>query len=88
MTGIIEFIKANYVDILAIWGCIITIASIIVKLTPNKTDDKVWDFVLKVLNALALNPNAKKEEEKAKLEAEMNVRNDDTTRRNLADTLR
>lgn len=88
MTQVIEFIKANYVDILAIWGCIITIASIIVKLTPNKTDDKVWDFVLKVLNALALNPNAKKEEEKAKLEAEINVRNDDTTRRNLADTLR
>lgn len=89
MDAIIEFIKANSVEMLAIWGCIITLASIIVKLTPSKKDDKVWGFILKILNALALNPNDKKEEEeKEKLEDELSVRDSDTTRRNLTDALR
>ena len=90
MDAIIEFIKANSVEMLAIWGCIITLASLIVKLTPNKTDDKVWGTILKILNALALNPNEKKKQEegKAKLDDELRLRDDDTTRRNLTDALR
>lgn len=87
MENVIEFIKANSVEMLAIWGCIITIASLIVKITPSKKDDAVWGAILKVLNALALNPNVKKEE-KDKLEDELSVRDSDTTRRNLTDALR
>lgn len=84
----IDWIKENATEILAIWGCIITIASIIVKLTPSKRDDGIWAVILKVLNALSLNPNVKKEDEKAKLEAEISARDNDTTRRNLTSTLR
>lgn len=88
MIELIDYIRANGVEIWAIWGAVITIASLVVKLTPAKRDDQIFGVVLKVLNALALNPNNKKKQEKANLEAEMNERNDNRTRNNLVDTLR
>jgi hypothetical protein len=33
---------------------VIAVASVIAKITPNKTDDKVMGFVLKIVDALAL----------------------------------
>ena len=42
-------------DILIIVGGVITIASVIVKLTPNTTDNKVLEWIIKIFEALSLN---------------------------------
>lgn len=45
-------------DVLAIIGGIVTVVSIIVKLTATEKDDTVWAKILKVLAALSLvNPD-------------------------------
>lgn len=51
-----EWITANWVNITAVIGGVVTLASLIVKLTPSKSDDEVLDKIIGVLNALALNP--------------------------------
>lgn len=54
----IEWIKNNYQDILAIIGGIVTTASIIVKLTPSQSDDSILGKIIKVLSALGIfNPD-------------------------------
>lgn len=88
ITAIIEFMKEHSVEMLAVWGAILTIATVVVKITPSKTDDKVLDVIIKVLNALALNPLKDKEKQKKDLEDEMNERDNDRTRSNLTDVLR
>lgn len=56
MTWIMEHWK----DILAVIGGIVTVASIIVKLTPTQKDDNVLAKVIKILAALSLyNPDGK-----------------------------
>lgn len=53
-----EWITQNWKDILAIIGGVVTVASIIVKLTPTPKDDTVLAKVIKVLAALGLfNPD-------------------------------
>lgn len=47
-------------DIVTIIGCIVAIASIIVKITPTPKDDAVLAKVLKILNLLAINPKDNK----------------------------
>lgn len=42
-------------DILLILTSTVTIASIVVKLTPSETDDKVVGAILKILKTLSLN---------------------------------
>ena len=54
-----EWITENWVNITAIVGGVVTLASIIVKITPSTTDDEWLAKIVKVLNALALNPKAK-----------------------------
>ena len=57
--AIIEWVKLHWVDIVAIYTGLVTLASIIVKLTPSLKDD---DFLLKIIKFLAkyvaLNTNA------------------------------
>lgn len=54
----INWIQANGKDILAIIGGIVTVASIIVKLTPTPKDNKVLEFLIKVLSAFGIfNPD-------------------------------
>ena len=54
----INWIQANWKDVLAIIGGIVTVASIIVKLTPSQADDKVLAKIIKILAALSLfNPD-------------------------------
>lgn len=65
----INWIQANGKDILAIIGGIVTVASIIVKLTPTQKDDDVLAKIIKILAALSVfNPDGsligKKEEGK------------------------
>lgn len=54
------WIQANWKDVLAIIGGVVTTASIIVKLTPTQKDDAFLAKVIKVLAALSLfNPDGK-----------------------------
>jgi hypothetical protein len=53
-----EWITAHWKDILAIIGGVVTVASIIVKLTPTPKDDGILAKVIKILAALGLfNPD-------------------------------
>lgn len=45
----VEYIKTNWQDILAIIGGVVTIASVIVKLTPTQKDDTILGKVISVL---------------------------------------
>ena len=54
----ITWLSEHWEDVLAILGGIITVVSIIVKLTATDKDDTVWAKILKVLSALSLvNPD-------------------------------
>ena len=54
----INWLQANWKDVLAIVGGVVTVASIIVKLTPTQKDDVFLSKVIKVLSALSLfNPD-------------------------------
>lgn len=53
-----EWITQNWKDILAVIGGVVTVASIIVKLTPTPKDDTVLSKIIKILAALGLfNPD-------------------------------
>lgn len=53
-----EWINEHWKDILAIIGGIVTVASIIVKLTPTQKDDNILAKIIKVLSALGIfNPD-------------------------------
>ena len=53
-----NWIQTNGKDILAIIGGIVTVASLIVKLTPTQKDDAVLGKIIQVLSALSLfNPD-------------------------------
>lgn len=54
----ITWLSEHWDDALAIIGGIVTVVSIIVKLTATDKDDTVWAKILKVLSALSLvNPD-------------------------------
>lgn len=56
----INWIQTNGKDILAIIGGVVTVASIIVKLTPTQQDDAVLAKIISILAALSLfNPDGK-----------------------------
>ncbi len=55
-----EWIQNNWQDILTMIGGVVTVCSIIVKLTPTQKDDDALAKVIKVLAALSLfNPDGK-----------------------------
>jgi Na+-transporting NADH:ubiquinone oxidoreductase subunit NqrC len=45
----------NLDDILALATAAVTIASIIVKITPDQTDNKIVDTILNILNVISIN---------------------------------
>lgn len=54
----VNWLFEHWDDVLAIIGGIVTVVSIIVKLTATEKDDTVWAKILKVLAALSLvNPD-------------------------------
>ena len=54
----VNWLFEHWDDVLAIIGGIVTVMSIIVKLTATEKDDTVWAKILKVLAALSLvNPD-------------------------------
>lgn len=55
-----NWIMEHWKDILSIIGGIVTVCSIIVKLTPTQKDDNVLAKIIKILAALSLyNPDGK-----------------------------
>lgn len=53
-----EWITAHWKDILSIIGGVVTVSSLIVKLTPTQKDDTVLGKIIKILAALGLfNPD-------------------------------
>ena len=54
----INWIQAQWQDVLAIIGGVVTVASLIVKLTPTQKDDSFLGKVIKLLAALGIfNPD-------------------------------
>ena len=49
-----EWMQANWVNISAVIGGVVTVASLIVKMTPSESDDVVLDKIIAVLKALSL----------------------------------
>ena len=49
-----EWIHNHWKDILAIIGGVVTLASLIVKLTPTQKDDAVLMKIIRILSALSL----------------------------------
>lgn len=47
--------QINLEDILALATAAVTIASIIVKLTPDQTDNKIVESILNILNTISIN---------------------------------
>ena len=59
IAGIISWVQANWVNIIAIYTGLVTLASIIVKLTPSLKDDDALLAVVKFIGKyIALNTNA------------------------------
>ena len=59
MGDLIAWVQLHWADILAVYTGIVTVASIIVKLTPTLKDDNVLLGIIKfVAKYLALNTNA------------------------------
>lgn len=58
MNEVINWIKEHYQDILAIIGGIVSVATIIVKLTPTQKDDAVLAKIVALLDYFSVvNPN-------------------------------
>ena len=55
----ITWITENSTELIAIVGGIVTVASLIVKLTPTPKDDAILAKVYAILKALALTPKDK-----------------------------
>lgn len=51
----IEYLQNNAVELVAIFGAVVTLASLIANLTPTETDNKIVEKIAKVVNLLALN---------------------------------
>lgn len=52
MEGIISFITSNWVEIGSVFLMLVGAFSIIAKWTPNTVDNKIADFLLKIVNFL------------------------------------
>jgi uncharacterized membrane protein len=55
MSNIITWMSANWEHLALVVTSAVTVASLIVKWTPNTTDDKVLAAIVKVLTAISLN---------------------------------
>lgn len=53
-----NWIVEHWKDVLAIIGAVVTVASLIVKLTPTQKDDNILAKIIKVLSAIGIfNPD-------------------------------
>ena len=49
-----EWLQENYVNILAVWGAAVGLASAIVKITPTQKDDAILAKIINVLEMLSI----------------------------------
>jgi len=56
-----EYVISHWDQILTVGFAIIGLASAVVKITPTQKDDKFLAKVMKIVDALALNPKDKKD---------------------------
>lgn len=61
MLEIITFFKLHYDEILAIIGGVVSIATIITKITPSKRDDEILAKIVNILSKLSI-VNTKQDE--------------------------
>lgn len=54
MTEIINFFQNHYTDLLAILGGVVSIATVIVKLTPTTKDDAILTKIINILEKFSL----------------------------------
>jgi len=59
----ITYIIENKAELISIATAVVTAASLISAMTPNKTDNKITGIVLKLINWLALNVGKAKPKE-------------------------
>lgn len=85
---LLEFMANHNAEVWGIWGAVLTIVSLLIKISPSERAKRIFETVIKVLNALNLNPHTRKEAKKKELEREINERDNDRTRANLTDELR
>lgn len=52
----VNWIMTHTTELVAILGGAVTMASVIVKLTPTQKDDAALGVVMRLINTLALNP--------------------------------
>jgi len=53
----IDFITANWTNILAIYGAVVALATVIVKITPSTRDDEILGKIVAVLDVFStVNP--------------------------------
>lgn len=57
----VPFLAENWALITVIFGAVIAVATVIVRKTPNLTDDKVLDAILEVRDALSKDKADKEE---------------------------
>ena len=79
----LDYIMQNPLTILHILTALITLAAAIAAITPSKTDDKILNAILDVINALAINVGKAKNADllTSKYQAAKNIR--DKARRTL-----
>ena len=53
--NIVSYITTNWQDLMLIITTLVTVASLIAKMTPTKVDDKIVDKILGFLNFMAIN---------------------------------
>ena len=63
----------NYIEIIT---AIVTIASVITAATPNQADNKIVDFLVKLLNVLAINFGKNKNYEEVEFDVDTSELND------------
>ena len=60
MEQVLEWIKNNGANIMAVLGAVIVLARIVVKLTPTPKDDSVLEWIVKMLKTVGLHVDDKK----------------------------
>lgn len=62
MEAALEWLKANAANIAAVWGALVALCTVVVKLTPTSKDDNILAWVVKVADWFSVvNPNKPKD---------------------------
>lgn len=54
MMNIVNFIRDNWDSFVAVFGGLVTVATVIVGLTPTSKDNKILDYIVKFFNTFSV----------------------------------